>query len=105
MNVCMVENQNSKNGFKAFFFEKKVYLPFSLVHLVKVFVHSGLLSCTFTFKFVQKLQGFVHLPNVFVHLHLCTVGYISCTLALYLCTIGAISCTNGSYPCTNGGEL
>lgn len=72
MLVRVSENQKSENGLKSFFLEKKDYLPFSYVQLVKVSVHSGRCFCTFTCEFVL-------LP-----ICACAVGYVVCTLAFYV---------------------
>lgn len=104
MSVCIVENENSENGLNCFFLDLKTSLPFSLVHLGTVLVHSDPIFCTFTFDFVQNPRDFVHLVIVAVHLHLCTIGSFSCTYGLYLCTLAHIPCTNGSRLCTIGGN-
>lgn len=72
MLVCVSENQKYENGLKSFFLEKKDYMPFSYVQLVKVSVHSGRCFCTFTCEFVLlPICG-------------CAVGYVVCTLAFYV---------------------
>ena len=104
VNMCLyiVGNEKYENGSLSFFLEKEFYLPFSLVQLDMVFVHSGPSFCTFTLHFVQKLKQIVQLVRVFVQLHFCTVGYVCCTIGLYLCAIGCLICTLGSLKCTNG---
>ena len=102
MCLCIVENEKYENGSLSFFLEKEFYLPFSLVQLDMVSVHSGPSFCTFTLHFVQKLKQIVHLVIGFVQLHFCTVGYVCCTIGLYLCAIGCLICTLGSLKCTNG---
>lgn len=102
MCLCMVENEKYENGSLSFFFEKEFSLPFSLVQLDMVSVHSGPSFCTLTLHFVQKLKQIVHLVTVFVQLHFCTVGYVCCTIGLYLCTTGCLNSTIGSLKCTNG---
>ena len=105
---CMsvyVGNENSENGLNRFFFDLEDYLPFSLVQLGMVFVHSDPIFCTFHFLFVQMLKGIVQLVNVFVQLLFCTVGSICCTFGLYFCTNGCLNCTIGYVICTNGGKL
>ena len=102
MRLCIVENEKYENGSLNFFFEKEFSLPFSLVQLGMVSVHSGPIFCTFTLHFVQKLKQIVHLVSVFVQLHFCTVGYVCCTIGLYLCAIDCLIRTVGSFKCTNG---
>lgn len=99
------ENEISENGLNHFFLDLEDYLPFSLVQLGRVFVHSDLIFCTFHFIFVQMLKGIVQLVSIFVQLLFCTVGSICCTFGLYFCTIGCLICTVGFLICTNGGEL
>lgn len=96
------ENENGENGLKSFFLKKESYLPFSLVHLGRVSVHSDPTFCTFTFDFVQMLIRFVQLVTVICTVAFCTVGYICCTIGLYLCTIGSTNRTLGYLFCTNG---
>ena len=57
-----------ENGLKSFFDEKEVYLPFFFVRLVRVSVHSGAVSCTFSSQISQ-------MPLCFG-----TVGLVSCTI-------------------------
>ena len=94
---CMsvyVENEISENGLNCSFLDLEDYLPFSLVQLGWVSVHSDLISCTFHFIFVQMLKGIVHLVHSFVQLLFCTIGSICCTFGLY-CTLGSLISTNG----------
>ena len=99
------ENEKYENGLNRFFFDLEDYLPFSFVQLVRVFVHSDPVFCTFGFIFVQMVKHFVQLVKVFVQLLFCTLGSICCTIGLYFCTIGSAFCTLGCLPCTNGVKL
>ena len=65
--VYMYE-ENIENGLKSFFDEKEVYLPFFFVRLVRVSVHSGAVSCTFSSHISQ-------MPLCFG-----TFGWVSCTI-------------------------
>lgn len=96
------ENENGENCLKSFFLKKESCLPFSLVQLGRVLVHSDPTFCTFTFDFVQMLNRFVQLVTVICTVAFCTVGYICCTIGLYLCTIGSTNRTLGYLFCTNG---
>lgn len=100
-----VGNEISENGLNRFFLDLEDYLPFSLVQLGMVFVHSDLIFCTFHSHFVQMLKGIVQLVYTFVQLLFCTVGSICCTFGLYFCTNGCLNCTIGSLICTNGGKV
>ena len=72
MCVRVSENQKFKNGLKSFILKNKDSLPFSYVHLVKVFVHSGRCLCTFT------------CDSVLLSIGGCAVGYLFCTVAFYV---------------------
>lgn len=96
------KNENIENGLNSFFFELEDYLPFSLVQLGMVSVHSDPVFCTFGFIFVQKVKQFVRMVMVFVQLVFCTIGYICCTNGLNFCTHGSTLCTIGFCLCTNG---
>lgn len=101
--VCVYsENENGENRLNSFFFEKESYLPFSLVRMGTVLVHSDPTFCTFGRDFVQMLNGFVQLVMVICTFAFCTVGYICCTIGLYSCTIGSTNRTLGYLLCTNG---
>lgn len=89
-------NENIENGLKSFFCGMEDYLPFSIVRLVKVPVHSGGVSCTFSPHFSQ------------MPLCSCTFGFWSCTIGVpvrlvtlvvllvaVLCAVGYTYCTLG----------
>lgn len=95
-------DENGENCLNRFFLEKELYLPFSLVQLGRVLVHSDPTFCTFTLDFVQMLRKIVQLVICFCTIAFCTIGYICCTFGLNLCTIGYGSCTFGYLLCTNG---
>lgn len=102
---CMsvyVENEISENGLNCSFFDLEDFLPFSLVQLGMVSVHSDPILCTFHFIFVQMLKGIVRLVNSFVQLLFCTLSSICCTIGLYFCTVGCLICTFGSLFSTIG---
>ena len=86
--MCMSENENIENGLKCSFFKKGLYLPFSLVHLHTVFVHSDNGFCTFTVKSVHSPCNFVHLVIQFVHLQYVLLGTLIVQLVRLIVQLG-----------------